>query len=61
MPTLVLRKLVRFGQSGLVLTIPKGWARYHGLEPGDKVEVIANRDLVVRLESEAKKRDKKEN
>lgn len=50
MPTIARRKLIRFGESGLVLTVPKAWARYYDLKPGDRVEVIANGELVIRPE-----------
>ncbi|MBA7694260.1 hypothetical protein ES703_102867 [subsurface metagenome] len=54
MPTLAKRKLIKFGESGLVLTVPKGWARYHDLKPGDKVEIEANGELTVRILEESK-------
>ena len=46
--TVDYRKIIKFGTDGLVLTIPKGWIRYYGLEAGDKLEVIADGDLIVR-------------
>ena len=51
MPTLAKRKLIKFGESGLVLTVPEAWARYYGLKPGDKVEIVADGELVVRPEA----------
>lgn len=51
MPTLARRKLIKFGESGLVLTVPRAWARFYGLKPGDKVEVVADGELVVRPEA----------
>ena len=48
MPTLTLRKLIKFGQTGLVLTIPRGWSRYYDLKPGDRLEVIADGELIIR-------------
>ncbi len=50
MPTLARRKLIKFGESGLVLTVPRAWARYYNLKPGDRVEIEANGELVVRPE-----------
>ena len=47
MPTLTIRKLVRFGDDGLVITVPKNWVRYYGLKAGDKLEVVADSELVV--------------
>ena len=48
MPTISYRKLIKFGESGLVLTIPKGWARYYKLKSGDRLEVIADGQLIIR-------------
>lgn len=48
MPTLARRKLIKFGEAGLVLTVLRAWARYYNLKPGDRVEVEANGELVVR-------------
>ena len=50
MPTLTIRKLIRFGDDGLVITVPKSLVRYYGLKAGDKLEVVADSELVVRLE-----------
>ena len=56
MPSLYERSLIKFGQ-GLAMTIPKAWADFHGLKPGDKLEVIANGKLTVRpMPKEAEKR-----
>ena len=48
MPTLMLRKLIKFGDGGLVVTVPKAWARYHRLKAGDRLEVIADGELLIR-------------
>ena len=48
MPTLTFRKIIKFGQSGLVITIPKSWIRYYKLKAGDRLEVIANGELMIR-------------
>ena len=48
MPLSVFRKIIRFGKEGLVINIPIAWARYHNLQPGDSLEVIANNKLVIR-------------
>jgi len=49
MPSLTLRKLIRFGDGGLVITLPRSWARYYQLKAGDKVEVIADSELIIRV------------
>ena len=48
MPSITERSLIRMGDGGLVITIPKSWAEYYKLKPGDKVVVIANGYLQVR-------------
>ena len=48
MPTLTMRRLIKFGDGGFVITVPKSWARYYRLEAGDTLEVIANGELTVR-------------
>ena len=48
MPTITLRKIIKFGTGGLVMTIPKGWVRYYELEAGDRLEVIADGELTIR-------------
>ncbi len=52
MPTLTLRKLIKFGDGGVVITVPKAWIRYYGLRAGDRLEVIANGELTIRPEKE---------
>jgi antitoxin component of MazEF toxin-antitoxin module len=51
MPNITKRSLFRIGDGGLALTIPKTWWTYYHLQPGDKVDVISNDELVVRLPS----------
>jgi len=48
MPNLTVRSLLKAGDGGLAVTIPKAWAAYYKLRPGDKVEVVANSVLKVR-------------
>ena len=52
MPTLTIRKLIKFGDGGVVITVPKAWIRYYGLRAGDKLEVIADGELIIRPEKE---------
>ena len=40
MPSMSKRSLIKFGQNGLAITIPKAWADYYELKPGDKLQVI---------------------
>ncbi len=48
MPTLTYRKLIKFGNTGLVITLPKSWIRYYNVKAGDRLEVIANGELTIR-------------
>ena len=48
MPTLTTRKVIKLGHNGLVITLPAGWVLYYNLKAGDKLEVIANKKLIVR-------------
>ena len=48
MPSLTTRKIIKFGKSTLAMTLPKAWVNYFKLKAGDRVEVIANKKLIVR-------------
>ena len=54
MPSTTFRKIIKLGQNGLVITLPAGWVRYHNLKAGDKLEVIVNRKLTVKLKKTSK-------
>ena len=51
MPIKVERTLFKIGEGGFAVTLPKAWIRYYQLEPGDKVEIIANDDLTIRVKA----------
>jgi len=55
MASITERSLIRFGQKGLAITLPKAWVDYYQLKPGDKVRVVANRRLVIKLINGGKK------
>lgn len=55
MPTVTLRKLIRFGKGGFAITLPKGWVNYYKLEAGDRLIVIADGELQIRPEKERRK------
>ena len=48
MPIVTSRKVIKLGHNGLVITLPAGWVRYYNLRAGDRLEVIANKKLIVR-------------
>ena len=49
MPIQVERTLFRIGNGGFAVTVPKAWVRYRKLRPGDKVEIVADEDLIIRV------------
>lgn len=49
MPLMVERKLFKIGEGGFAVTIPKAWINYHQLKPGDRVEVVVDGDLIIRV------------
>jgi len=48
MPTLVERSVIDMGQGSYIITLPKPWVRYMGIRPGERLEIIANGELVIR-------------
>ncbi len=58
MPIEVERSLFKTGEDSLAVTLPKAWTRYFHLKAGDRVFVVVDDDLVIRLkkseETEAK-------
>jgi AbrB family looped-hinge helix DNA binding protein len=59
MPTIVERSVIDMGQGSYIITLPKPWIRYMGIKPGEKLEVIANGELVIRCKRRNKRRTKK--
>lgn len=45
-PIIIQRKVVGIGTSSYVV-MPKSWLKQHGLENGDEITIVANRDLKV--------------
>jgi bifunctional DNA-binding transcriptional regulator/antitoxin component of YhaV-PrlF toxin-antitoxin module len=54
MPTLNERSVIDMGQGSYVVTLPRAWIRYYGIKPGDKLEVITNGDLTIRIKRRKK-------
>jgi AbrB family looped-hinge helix DNA binding protein len=48
MPTLQQRSVIDMGQGSYVITLPKPWLRYFGIQPGDKLEIETDGDLIIR-------------
>jgi bifunctional DNA-binding transcriptional regulator/antitoxin component of YhaV-PrlF toxin-antitoxin module len=49
MPVIFERKLFKIGEGGIAVTIPKAWVRYYDLQPGDKIELIVNQEIIIRV------------
>jgi len=43
------RKLIKLGKGTLVVTIPKLWVDQMKLKAGDKVEMVVNKKLIIRM------------
>lgn len=43
------RTVSRVGSGSLMVTLPRGWLRFHHLKAGDKVDVISGRNLRIRV------------
>ena len=48
MPTITNRTLIKFGEGGFAVTVPRGWVRYYGLKAGDKLEMVVDGELLIR-------------
>jgi len=55
MPIKVERTIFKIGEGGFAVTLPKAWINYYQLKPGDKVEIIANDDLTIRVKAKGDK------
>ena len=51
MPIKVERTLFKIGEGGFAVTLPKAWINYYQLKPGDKVEIIADDALTIRVKA----------
>jgi bifunctional DNA-binding transcriptional regulator/antitoxin component of YhaV-PrlF toxin-antitoxin module len=49
MPIRVERILFKIGEGGIAITLPKAWINYYHLKPGDRVEIIAEKDLIIQI------------
>jgi len=54
MPTVFQRKIIKMGEAGHAIILPISWVRYHGLQAGDKLEVIADGKLTIRPKKKPK-------
>jgi len=56
MPIMVERKLFPIGEGGFAVTLLKAWINYHRLKPGDKVEIVADVELIIRVKSKTEEK-----
>jgi len=54
MPIFAERSLFKIGES-LAVTLPKAWTRDFQLKAGDKVEIVVNHELVIRVKKEGER------
>lgn len=52
------RTVPKVGGASLMVTLPKGWCRFHGLHAGSKVLVVSNSELRVRPKLKSRKQSK---
>jgi antitoxin component of MazEF toxin-antitoxin module len=45
----VERVLFKIGEGAIAVTLPRAWVNYHELKAGDRVEIIAEKNLIVRV------------
>ena len=49
MPRIEQRTVIAFGRSGYCVTLPKSWVEYYGLKKGDKLEMVTNDEIIIRI------------
>jgi hypothetical protein len=52
MPILVERKLFKTGEGAIAVTLPKAWTNYYHLKPGDRVEIVGDGELTIRIKAQ---------
>ena len=57
MPIKVKRGPFKVGEYSLAVILPKPWVDYYNLKPGDTVEIIANNDVIIRIDKELPETD----
>ncbi len=55
MPIIEERRIYQSSKSSFAITLPRGWLKYFELKAGDKVEVEANGELVIRPKKRRKR------
>jgi len=47
MPIEQIKNIIKYGESGYVVTLPKAWLRYYKLDDKDKIRLIANGKIII--------------
>lgn len=58
MSLLVERTVFRTGEASVAVTLPIAWVRYVGLQPGHKVEIVIDDDLIIRARGKRREKGK---
>ena len=53
MPILERRRIYRSGRSSFAITLPPGWIRFLKLTPGDYLELVVDKEIVLRVADRA--------
>ncbi len=49
MPRIEQRTVLAFGRDSHCVILPKSWVDYYGLKKGDKIEMVTNDDIIIRV------------
>jgi bifunctional DNA-binding transcriptional regulator/antitoxin component of YhaV-PrlF toxin-antitoxin module len=60
MPIKVERILFRVGEGSLAVTLPKPWVIYNRLKPGDRVEVVVDDGVMIKIKEKSGVQDNSE-
>lgn len=60
MPVKYERTLFKIGEGGIAVTLPKAWVTYYGLKAGDRIEVVIDVDLTIRVKVPPEEKPRKE-
>ena len=60
MPIEVERTVFKIGEGGFAITLPKAWVKYNRVKSGDKVLVIADTEIIIRVIKPAREEETSE-
>jgi bifunctional DNA-binding transcriptional regulator/antitoxin component of YhaV-PrlF toxin-antitoxin module len=50
-PSKYQRSVIPIGEGGLCITLPKSWTDYNNIKAGDKVDMIVNGEIIIRIKA----------